>query len=67
MTIQTTAGTTRTIHCQRSGVPLVEVTSVCSNGWALLSQPIMSTFVHPVYNLPLGKLVRKLGTTVNRC
>lgn len=60
MTIQTTANTTRTIHCQRSGVPLVEVTSVCSNGWALLSQPIMSTFVHPVYNLPLGKLVRKL-------
>lgn len=51
---------TRTIHCQRSGVPLVEITSLCSNGWALLSQPVMTTFVHPTYGLPLGKLVRKL-------
>lgn len=50
----------RTIHCARSGVPLVEVTSVCSNGWALLSQPAFTTFVHPIYNLPIGKLCRKL-------
>lgn len=51
---------TKTIYCQRSGVPLVEVTSVCTNGWALLSQPIFTVFVHPVYQLPLGKAIRKL-------
>lgn len=55
-----TAHTTRVIHCQRSGIPLVEVTSLCSNGWALISQPVFTVFVHPSYNLPLGKLVRKL-------
>jgi len=57
---QTNRAQTKTIHCQRSGVPLVEVTSVCSNGWALLSQPVFSVFVHPVYGLPLGKLCRRL-------
>lgn len=51
---------TKTIYCQRSGVPLVEVTSVCSNGWALLSQPVFTVFVHPVYELSLGKALRKL-------
>lgn len=51
---------TKTIYCQRSGVPLVEVTSVCSNGWALLSQPVFTVFVHPTYDLPLGKALRKL-------
>lgn len=66
MTISTIAhttlpnGTTKVINCQRSGVPLVEITSLCSNGWALLSQPIMATFVHPIYGQALGKLVRKL-------
>lgn len=54
------ANLTKTIYCQRSGVPLVEVTSVCSAGWALLSQPVFTVFIHPVYNLTLGKLVRKL-------
>jgi hypothetical protein len=33
---------------------------VCANGWALLSQPVFSVFVHPSYSLPLGKLCRKL-------
>ena len=56
----TTSSTSRTIHCQRSGVPLVEVTTLCANGWALLSQPVFAVFVHPVYNLQLGKLCRKL-------
>jgi len=56
----TTSSTTRTIHCQRSGVPLVEVTTLCANGWALISQPVFAVFVHPVYNLPLGKLCRRL-------
>lgn len=51
---------TRTINCQRSGVPLVEVTTLCANGWALLSQPVFTTFIHPSYGLPLGKLCRKL-------
>jgi len=54
------ASTTKVICCQRSGVPLIEVTSLCSNGWALLSQPLMGTFVHPVYGLALGKLCRRL-------
>ena len=53
-------GSTKVICCQRSGVPLIEVTSLCSNGWALLSQPLMGTFVHPVYGLALGKLCRRL-------
>lgn len=51
---------TKLICCQRSGVPLVEVTSVCSNGWALLSQPAFTCFLHPTYGLPLGKVLRKL-------
>lgn len=55
-----TVGTKKIIKCQRSGVPLVEITSLCSNGWALLSQPVMTTFIHPTYGLPLGKLIRKL-------
>lgn len=59
-TATTACGTTKVINCQRSGVPLVEITSLCSNGWALLSQPIMATFVHPVYGLALGKQIRKL-------
>lgn len=48
------------IHCARSGVPLFEVTTLCSNGWALLSYPHFHTFIHPVYNLPLDKAVKKL-------
>lgn len=52
--------TTKLITCQRSGVPLMEVTTLCSNGWALLSQPLLTTLVHPIYNTPLDKLLRKL-------
>jgi hypothetical protein len=49
------------IRCSRSGVPLFEVETLCSNGWALLSYPHFHTFVHPVYNLPLEKLVKKIA------
>lgn len=50
----------RLVTCQRSGIPLLEVTTLCSNGWALLSQPSFGCFVHPTYNLPLGKALRRL-------
>ena len=52
--------TTKLITCQRSGLPLLEVTTLCSNGWALISQPMMTTFIHPIYNATLDKLCRKL-------
>lgn len=52
--------TTKIIYCQRSGVPLLEVTTLCSNGWALLSQPLLTTLVHTIYDAPLDKLLRKL-------
>jgi hypothetical protein len=55
-----TTATSKTIHCQRSGVPLVEVSTLCGNGWALLSQPVFSTFVHPTYGLSLSKLIKRL-------
>ena len=48
------------VYCARSGVPLFEVNTLCSNGWALLSYPHFHTFVHPVYQLPLDKAVKKL-------
>lgn len=53
--------TTKTLCCQRSGLALLEVTTLCSNGWALLTQPIFATVVHPIYGMPLDKLLRKLS------
>lgn len=51
---------THTIKCARSGVPLFHATPVCSNQWALLSYPHFKAFVHPIYEMPLDKLLRKL-------
>lgn len=51
---------TKTVYCAYSGVPLVNVTNVCSSGWALLNNPTFHTLVHPTYDLDLGKLLRKL-------
>jgi len=51
---------TKIISCARSGVPLMEVTTLCSNSWALLQYPHLHNFVHPIYGMPLDKLLRKL-------
>lgn len=49
------------IYCQRSGVPLIETSTLCSNSWALMSEPLFSTLVHPIYDVPLERLLRKLA------
>lgn len=58
-TIQTAMLPTKLIACYRSGVPLASVTAVCSQGWPLLTS-FQAALLHPIYQMPLSKLVLKL-------
>ena len=49
-----------TINCYRSGIPLLQATTLCSNGWPLLSTEVLTGLCHPVYNYPLTKLILTL-------
>jgi hypothetical protein len=45
------------LTCARSGLPLATITTLCSNGWPLLSHPTFNSMIHPVYGFPLDKLI----------
>lgn len=47
----------KTIYCQRSGLILASITALCSNGWPLLSHTTLDNLIHPVYGMPLDKLL----------
>lgn len=50
------------IYCPRSGLPLAKVEALCSQGWPMLNSMASTTsgLIHPIYNVPLSKLVIKL-------
>lgn len=50
---------TKIITCPRSGLPLASVTALCSHGWPMLSA-FQTTLLHPIYGLPLERLISKL-------
>jgi hypothetical protein len=50
---------TKIISCYRSGVPLASVSALCSQGWPLLNS-FQATLIHPIYQMPLSKLIVKL-------
>lgn len=54
---------TKLIFCQRSGVPLCSITTLCSHGWPLLSS-MQTTLCHPVYNFPLERLLLNLKNSL---
>lgn len=49
---------TKTIYCQRSGLPLASVTALCSSGWPFLTS-MQQNMLHPIYAMPLGGLLNK--------
>jgi len=49
----------KTIFCPRSGLPLLDVSAICSQGWPMLSS-IQASFIHPVYSLDLNRLLLRL-------
>ena len=53
------------IHCQRSGLPLMAVSTMCSHGWPLINS-FKPVCVHPIYSMPLVKLLVKLQEQVNK-
>ena len=60
MTQQTSSSLpTKTINCYRSGLPLASVTAICSQGWPLLNS-FQTRLLHPIYEMPLSKLIVKL-------
>ena len=50
------------IYCPRSGVPLAKVEALCSHGWPVINQlaSVTTGLLHPVYAMPLDKLILKL-------
>jgi hypothetical protein len=51
----------KVIYCRLSGLPLAEVTALCSQGWPLLSS-FSRILVHPIYSTPLDKLLVRLSS-----
>lgn len=51
----------KTIYCPRSGLPLVQLTNLCSANWPVLSN-FSQSFLHPIYNVPLPALISKLSS-----
>lgn len=50
---------TKTIFCPRSGLALLEISALCSQGWPMLSS-LQTSFLHPVYSLDLSRLLVRL-------
>ena len=50
------------IYCPRSGLPLAKVEALCSHGWPVINQlsSVTTGLLHPVYAMPLEKLIVKL-------
>lgn len=50
------------IYCPRSGLALAKVEALCSHGWPLINSLASTTsgLIHPIYGMPLDKLVVKL-------
>jgi len=50
------------IYCPRSGIALAKVVALCSHGWPVINTLSSSIdgLVHPVYAMPLEKLIVKL-------
>lgn len=48
------------IHCSRSGIPLVRVQALCTQGWPMLSS-MHSALLHPIYAADLNSLLAKLS------
>ena len=53
----------KVIYCTRSGLPLAEITTLCTQGWPFLST-FQSTLIHPIYSFPLEKLLLKLENSL---
>lgn len=51
------------IYCTRSGLPLAEINTLCTQGWPFLST-FQSTLIHPIYSFPLEKLLIKLENSL---
>jgi hypothetical protein len=49
---------TKTINCYRSGVPIAQVTALCSQGWPMLNE-FQQVMIHPIYGMNLAKLILK--------
>ncbi len=47
------------IYCQRSGVPLVSVSALCSMGWPMLSK-LQDEMIHPIYGNSLERNLAQL-------
>lgn len=62
--IHPSSAPTKLISCPRSGLPLATVTAVCSNGWPLLSS-FQANLFHPIYGMPIEKLILKLTGELN--
>jgi len=65
MTDQASKLPSKTIYCYRSNVPLASVTAICSQGWPLLNS-IQTTLLHPIYGMPLAKLLLKLKSHLDQ-
>lgn len=51
------------IYCQRSGLPLVSVTALCSMGWPMLST-LQSSMIHPIYANSLERNIAQLKSAL---
>lgn len=56
----------QTIHCVRSGIPLLQVETLCSNGWPLLTTSQIVGICHPAYQMPLTKLLLVLNEQLDQ-
>lgn len=48
------------IYCPRSGLALLEVSALCSQGWPMLSS-VQTSFLHPVYSQDISALISRLN------
>lgn len=53
----------KVIYCQRSGLPLVSVTAICSLGWPMLSS-LQTSMIHPIYANSLDRNIAQLKSSL---
>lgn len=64
MTSAPSSASTATIHCNRSGLPLLALTPMNGLGWPILSHPALKHIIHPIYEAEMSVLLPQMRNEI---
>ena len=53
-----------TIYCNRSGLPLLDLTPLNGLGWPILNHPALKAIIHPIYEADMNVLISNMRAEI---